>query len=525
MHLEMGPDDYRGPTAYARAKRAQVVLSEEWAKRLRDAGVAVHAMHPGWADTPGLEVGLPAFRTADRTRCFERRTKAPTRSCGSPRPPSRAARPASSGSTARRVPPRSWSDRTPRRQRTSDVVGALRTAHGAGRQRLADRVRLRAHALERRTAGGGTRGDAGVGIEQRGAVRHPERGPLRRRRGHRACDLRRRAASRVRRCVDVRRGTAPPSSTSASARSVAYSPASAHAARIASVSKRSGRDGAGERRQHQLDRVRRVERRFLVLLQIAVIPQREALEERRDRDEVTGDPRRLARASSAVSGFRFCGIMLDPVEYASSRLAHPSAGSVHRARSAASLDACVAVIATTAMNSCTKSRSLTASIEFANACRMPSRCAVAAGSRPRVEVAVAPAPSAETDVRSAHCDAALQVAQHRPRVREQVMAQRHRLGEPCMRRARHHGGSRVRVRGSPGFGPARRVAASIDRPCVEQPQPQVGDHQIVARSACVELGPERTQTLGDRPFDDRMHVLVARDRTSTGRRRCRRRPR
>ena len=61
--LEMSAQDYRGPAAYARAKRAQVVLSEEWAKRLRDAGVAVHAMHPGWADTPGLEVGLPVFRS------------------------------------------------------------------------------------------------------------------------------------------------------------------------------------------------------------------------------------------------------------------------------------------------------------------------------------------------------------------------------------------------------------------------------------------------------------------------------
>jgi NAD(P)-dependent dehydrogenase (short-subunit alcohol dehydrogenase family) len=39
-----------------------VVLSEEWAMRLREAGVVVHAMHPGWADTPGLEVGLPGFR-------------------------------------------------------------------------------------------------------------------------------------------------------------------------------------------------------------------------------------------------------------------------------------------------------------------------------------------------------------------------------------------------------------------------------------------------------------------------------
>ena len=61
--LEMSLDDYDGTKAYARAKRAQVVLAEEWARRLRDDGVAVHAMHPGWADTPGLETGLPGFRT------------------------------------------------------------------------------------------------------------------------------------------------------------------------------------------------------------------------------------------------------------------------------------------------------------------------------------------------------------------------------------------------------------------------------------------------------------------------------
>lgn len=59
--VEMGPDDYRGSVAYARAKRAQVVLTREWAARLRDRGIAVHAMHPGWADTPGLHEGLPTF--------------------------------------------------------------------------------------------------------------------------------------------------------------------------------------------------------------------------------------------------------------------------------------------------------------------------------------------------------------------------------------------------------------------------------------------------------------------------------
>jgi dehydrogenase/reductase SDR family protein 12 len=60
--LETAPGEYQGSVAYARAKRAQVVLSEEWARRLRDDGIAVHAMHPGWADTPGLEAGLPGFR-------------------------------------------------------------------------------------------------------------------------------------------------------------------------------------------------------------------------------------------------------------------------------------------------------------------------------------------------------------------------------------------------------------------------------------------------------------------------------
>lgn len=53
---------YDGPRAYARAKRAQVALMREWARRLDDRGVLVAAMHPGWADTPGLAASLPAFR-------------------------------------------------------------------------------------------------------------------------------------------------------------------------------------------------------------------------------------------------------------------------------------------------------------------------------------------------------------------------------------------------------------------------------------------------------------------------------
>jgi NAD(P)-dependent dehydrogenase (short-subunit alcohol dehydrogenase family) len=52
--------DYSGPRAYARAKRAQVALMREWARRTGGA-IAFTAMHPGWSDTPGLAESLPGF--------------------------------------------------------------------------------------------------------------------------------------------------------------------------------------------------------------------------------------------------------------------------------------------------------------------------------------------------------------------------------------------------------------------------------------------------------------------------------
>jgi dehydrogenase/reductase SDR family protein 12 len=62
----MEPGQYRGATAYARAKRAQVALSAEWARRFPAADVAFHALHPGWADTPGIAAALPRFRRVAR---------------------------------------------------------------------------------------------------------------------------------------------------------------------------------------------------------------------------------------------------------------------------------------------------------------------------------------------------------------------------------------------------------------------------------------------------------------------------
>lgn len=59
--LQMG-DDYKGSEQYARAKRAQVTLNEMWARRYPARDVVCHAMHPGWADTPGVRDSLPTFR-------------------------------------------------------------------------------------------------------------------------------------------------------------------------------------------------------------------------------------------------------------------------------------------------------------------------------------------------------------------------------------------------------------------------------------------------------------------------------
>lgn len=66
--LQMDASRYRGAEQYARAKRAQVTLNEMWAERVGGHATAApgrvvfQAMHPGWADTPGVAESLPTFR-------------------------------------------------------------------------------------------------------------------------------------------------------------------------------------------------------------------------------------------------------------------------------------------------------------------------------------------------------------------------------------------------------------------------------------------------------------------------------
>ena len=58
--LELSAHKYGGSKQYAIAKRAQVTLAEMWAAREPNTEFA--SMHPGWADTPGVQESIPGFR-------------------------------------------------------------------------------------------------------------------------------------------------------------------------------------------------------------------------------------------------------------------------------------------------------------------------------------------------------------------------------------------------------------------------------------------------------------------------------
>ena len=58
--------EYSPKKFYARTKREEVALTGLMAERLCERGVAVHAMHPGWADTEGVRRWMPTFRRLTR---------------------------------------------------------------------------------------------------------------------------------------------------------------------------------------------------------------------------------------------------------------------------------------------------------------------------------------------------------------------------------------------------------------------------------------------------------------------------
>ena len=64
---------WNGVKAYALDKRRQVAMTESWAQKYADTGVTFVSMHPGWADTPGIQNALPGFseRMDDKMRTPE----------------------------------------------------------------------------------------------------------------------------------------------------------------------------------------------------------------------------------------------------------------------------------------------------------------------------------------------------------------------------------------------------------------------------------------------------------------------
>ncbi len=64
-HLTENPR-YDKVTTYANVKRAQVVLNEAMAAMPLFADFGCYAMHPGWAETPGVESSIPVFHRLTR---------------------------------------------------------------------------------------------------------------------------------------------------------------------------------------------------------------------------------------------------------------------------------------------------------------------------------------------------------------------------------------------------------------------------------------------------------------------------
>ncbi len=64
--LQNAQGKYSGSQAYARCKRALMIKTEQWAEDWAQDNIVVNAMHPGWADTPGVESALPEFHKVTR---------------------------------------------------------------------------------------------------------------------------------------------------------------------------------------------------------------------------------------------------------------------------------------------------------------------------------------------------------------------------------------------------------------------------------------------------------------------------
>ena len=145
----------------------------------------------------------------------------------------------------------------------------------------------------------------------------------------------------------------------------------------------------------------------------------------------------LARASSAASGLRFCGMIDEPVVNLSESRMKPNCGVIHSTISSARRDRCMAAMAAAASVSSAKSRSETASSELAvgrskssaSAVRVPVDGERRAGQRRRAQRAL-------VEPRARIGEPAAVARQHLD-IGEQMMAEGDGLRRLQMREPRH----------------------------------------------------------------------------------------
>lgn len=60
--IDQAEEGFNGFAAYASHKRAQVALADHWRAEFGHCDGHAYAVHPGWADTAGVQSSLPTFR-------------------------------------------------------------------------------------------------------------------------------------------------------------------------------------------------------------------------------------------------------------------------------------------------------------------------------------------------------------------------------------------------------------------------------------------------------------------------------
>ena len=214
----------------------------------------------------------------------------------------------------------------------------------------------------------------------------------------------------------------------------------------------------------------------------------------------------LARTSSAASGLRFCGMIEEPVVNWSDSATRPTSGEHQITISSAKRDRCTAVIAAADSASSTKSRSETASSEFAigslEAERLRGHVAIdresGAGERRGAERRL---------VRPlARIREPATVARSHLHIGQQVVAEGHRLGDLQMGKARHHGsGMLQRLLRERALISAQGLVDGIDR--FPDPKPEIGRDLIVARARSVQPPRRRADQLGEPALHVHMDVF------------------